>query len=637
MFSFILDKMSSKDEIIGNVCVEGTSRSTLTDDEEHMLVLDPSTSNESKHSEESSSAINSIDAESAKEESDPVISMDDVSSLLPATTQSSNNQPFLNDEDNAKENKTEHSISENPSQPAGNHIGPLSLSSTDIIQSQSALGTENVADQMESLETNPQSPEISLVEENPSETDRVPVSIEPTKLDDNNDKSEFNVNSSSTLGISPSNLRDSAVPSNLEDSVVPSILKDGVVSSTLEDPVSPCNLEDPVVPSNLEEAVIPSNLVDPVIPSNLENPVIPSNLEDPVIPSNLEDPAVPSPRGGPAADEEDGFNKDKNIYAVKWIEFGLRSSAIITQNENGPCPLISIVNILLLRGKLSLPEGAEVVCAEQLLEYLGDLILSLSTSKEDLDLERNINDAVAVLPKLSTGLDVNVKFTGVDEFEYTSELLIFDILHINLYHGWLVDPQKNLKTFIHFRLYELTAKLEELELAVFFRNNHFSTLFKKNGELFILVTDQGFLSQKEVVWETLANIEGDCSFVNSTFKDSGVDSRLENCSAAANPAEALEQEYVHISSEWCRRLAEVLQREGEEATQREQLFQEFKQNHLGGHEQLTDGELAARLQEAENAAAQEDERSAQGPQGAPGPEHPIGPRGGKKEKNCCIL
>ena len=153
------------------------------------------------------------------------------------------------------------------------------------------------------LETNPQSPEISLVEENPSKTDRVPVSIEPTKLDDNNDKSEFNVNSSSTLGIGPSKLMDSAAPSNLEDSVVPSILKDGVVSSTLEDPVSPYNLEDPVVPSNL-------------------------------------DPAVPSPLGGLAADEEDGFNKDKNIYAVKWIEFGLRSSAIITQNENGPCPLI---------------------------------------------------------------------------------------------------------------------------------------------------------------------------------------------------------------------------------------------------------------------------------------------------------
>ena len=39
-------------------------------------------------------------------------------------------------------------------------------------------------------------------------------------------------------------------------------------------------------------------------------------------------------------------------------------------------PVPSIVNILLLRGKLSLPEGAEIVAAEQLLEYLGDLILS---------------------------------------------------------------------------------------------------------------------------------------------------------------------------------------------------------------------------------------------------------------------
>ena len=28
-----------------------------------------------------------------------------------------------------------------------------------------------------------------------------------------------------------------------------------------------------------------------------------------------------------------------------------------------------------------------------------------------------------------------------------------------------------------------------------FRNNHFSTIFKKNGELFILVTDQGYLNQ----------------------------------------------------------------------------------------------------------------------------------------------
>ena len=36
-------------------------------------------------------------------------------------------------------------------------------------------------------------------------------------------------------------------------------------------------------------------------------------------------------------------------------------------------PHFSIVNILLLRGKLSLPPGAEIVSSEQLLEYLADL------------------------------------------------------------------------------------------------------------------------------------------------------------------------------------------------------------------------------------------------------------------------
>jgi hypothetical protein len=55
--------------------------------------------------------------------------------------------------------------------------------------------------------------------------------------------------------------------------------------------------------------------------------------------------------------------------------------------------------------------------------------------------QHNINDAIAVLPRLQTGLDVNVRFTGVTDFEYTEECIIFDLLNIQLYHGWLVDPQ----------------------------------------------------------------------------------------------------------------------------------------------------------------------------------------------------
>lgn len=31
---------------------------------------------------------------------------------------------------------------------------------------------------------------------------------------------------------------------------------------------------------------------------------------------------------------------------------------------------------------------------------------------------------------------------SVCDFEYTPELIIFDLLEIRLYHGWLVDPQE---------------------------------------------------------------------------------------------------------------------------------------------------------------------------------------------------
>ena len=65
-----------------------------------------------------------------------------------------------------------------------------------------------------------------------------------------------------------------------------------------------------------------------------------------------------------------------NVYHVKWIGWNSKKTPIITQNSNGPCPMLAITNVLLLRGKISLPEGCEVVSSEQLLENLGtyDLI-----------------------------------------------------------------------------------------------------------------------------------------------------------------------------------------------------------------------------------------------------------------------
>jgi hypothetical protein len=56
-------------------------------------------------------------------------------------------------------------------------------------------------------------------------------------------------------------------------------------------------------------------------------------------------------------------------------------------------------------------------------------------------LERNIHDAMHLLPKLCTGVDVNVQFHDIKGFEFTDEVAIFDLLDISLVHGWLVDPQ----------------------------------------------------------------------------------------------------------------------------------------------------------------------------------------------------
>lgn len=37
------------------------------------------------------------------------------------------------------------------------------------------------------------------------------------------------------------------------------------------------------------------------------------------------------------------------------------------------------------------------------------------------------------------------------------------------------------------------------------------------AELFVLATDQGFLNESNVIWETLSNVEGDGHFVDAAF------------------------------------------------------------------------------------------------------------------------
>jgi hypothetical protein len=54
----------------------------------------------------------------------------------------------------------------------------------------------------------------------------------------------------------------------------------------------------------------------------------------------------------------------------------------------------------------------------------------------------------------------------------------------------------------------LHQTMRDNQLAVFFRNNHFSTIYKRNGSLYLLVTDSGYSREPRVVWECLDEIDG---------------------------------------------------------------------------------------------------------------------------------
>lgn len=68
----------------------------------------------------------------------------------------------------------------------------------------------------------------------------------------------------------------------------------------------------------------------------------------------------------------------ESLYHIKWIKWKGINTPIITQNENGPCPLLAIVNILLLQRRINLPSQQTFITSGQLMEYIGDCILEES-------------------------------------------------------------------------------------------------------------------------------------------------------------------------------------------------------------------------------------------------------------------
>lgn len=213
------------------------------------------------------------------------------------------------------------------------------------------------------------------------------------------------------------------------------------------------------------------------------------------------------------------------------------------------------------------------------MNVLAEKILSNHTTGEA---DHHIQEVLTIFPSLQYGMDVNPKFTGGPTgVEYTLHLNAFDLLHIELVHGWLLDPQAEeyeligqktynqlvnviiegndaastlqnaetsdgpilpeddalstkatqgmlVKHFLDNSGHQLTQYgltvlhdyLKDGQMMVFFRNNHFNTLTKHGGMLYLLVTDFGYAKVSSVVWEKLDVIDGDTEYVNAEFATS---------------------------------------------------------------------------------------------------------------------
>lgn len=192
---------------------------------------------------------------------------------------------------------------------------------------------------------------------------------------------------------------------------------------------------------------------------------------------------------------------------------------------------------------------------------------------------------MSCLPAMQYGMTFNAIFGGVRFFEKTKTFSVFELLKIQIVHGWIVDQSNKdafqfisplsydtlmekicLADFLKDKsnptteelkqiqlgqmgtkfldesssqltfegLIQLHNSLKDEELCVFFRNNHFGTMIKKNNALYLLVTDDGYQNKETIVWEKLVEVEGDTTFVDSDFIPISTNSQDQNFDYSPN-------------------------------------------------------------------------------------------------------
>ncbi len=244
------------------------------------------------------------------------------------------------------------------------------------------------------------------------------------------------------------------------------------------------------------------------------------------------------------------------VHRVKRVRFGGHTRDVLLQNLNGPCPLLALGNALLLRGDVSVPPGWSEFPIARLIASVREVIRANSAGKVQA------TRTAALLPELQRGLDVDVGLGSPCSFSRATDLLAFELCGVRVLHGWVADADAPggalLRTLSYEELtrrlvsggpdedgteaalrqagarfleHESTAQMtptglrelhgvvSEGELCVLFRNNHFSTLTKRDGALWTLITDLGYERVAAVAWERLDSLNGDTQLASPDFGD----------------------------------------------------------------------------------------------------------------------
>ncbi|KIW77851.1 hypothetical protein Z517_07684 [Fonsecaea pedrosoi CBS 271.37] len=221
-------------------------------------------------------------------------------------------------------------------------------------------------------------------------------------------------------------------------------------------------------------------------------------------------------------------NETYQIKHFNWFDHGsrkLRRSSMLTQNKNGPCPLLALVNALILGAKqesqAALDEALrtrEQVSLGLIIETLMDELLSRGFDAVG-EVMPDVDELNHFLMRLRTGMNANPRFVPPSQpapnlmdaddsllnmpqlerakqklgtFEATPDMKLYGAFQVPLVHGWLPDPGSEAA-----KAFARSAQTYEDAQALQFGEE----------ELEYKLTTQGLTTTEQNMWEDINAIK----------------------------------------------------------------------------------------------------------------------------------